>query len=740
MFKSIAMLKENAWKTGALFIAYLAVGLLCLNVYLTPNTDPSQTASQNNNTTAPALTNLPGEPTTIPPEPNTTSPLLDKSDNELAADALVAGDRFSISGNCLMALQHYEKFQTLANRTDVKLRLRKAACYERIGQLRIAANEYQTVISQSPLGNHLGLAIAGLARVHITQQRANEAIQLLANHGNKIQSRNELSVGVRSQLGLQWARALENKALTSTLDGKATAKERPSYPSGVSEDLSYPTSLAVVKIAESPEAFLALVDQKTTTTPTEQKPTPVLGEARLQIKVLQRPTESAESIAVSIDSTLHPLLLILSDLETKSQLKIQLSKQAKSIVSLRSGKFNIESITLGALLDQVLVSHGLVWQQQDSVIFVTSEPESEQLGSLHQFQLASAARAFRRFELEFPEDRFRTAALMSRARLAVREGELAGAGNLYRELEQIGPKGEVLAQLFFNQAKLSLMHQQRLDAKSLLYKAVDQTLDRNLQSSSYGLLSRLHLTAGELKQAIKTGRRALVTSTTNRQKRIATLAQARAYLLSQNPFSANATLFQNSKSVKADGKHTAVASMLGAYAHSIGLSEKHKHSLLAAKIRLLTAIDAFSADPSDSFADHYIAGLAYAKNGWRKQAIQMMVLALSQPDIGQWQRQLTFELATMLKEDGQQQQATALFSQINNGEDTWRTQALYQIAQLNFDTGKTKRCVEACRTLLKIEIDDEQEAAALHLLGLAFQRQGEHHSAALCFAGMRPFN
>ena len=117
-----------------------------------------------------------------------------------------------------------------------------------------------------------------------------------------------------------------------------------------------------------------------------------------------------------------------------------------------------------------------------------------------------------------------------------------------------------------------------------------------------------------------------------------------------------------------------------------------------------------------------------------------MVLALSQPDIGQWQRQLTFELATMLKEDGQQQQATALFSQINNGEDTWRTQALYQIAQLNFDTGKTKRCVEACRTLLKIEIDDEQEAAALHLLGLAFQRQGEHHSAALCFAGMRPFN
>lgn len=734
------MLQENVWKLGALFLAFLAVGLLCLNVYLIPGAEAPQADNANNNAATSTLRAGLDAPTEITQLPDTTSPPLDKSANELASDTLDSGDRFSISGNCLMALKHYEKFETLVKQTDVKLRLRKAVCYERIGQLRVAANEFQTVISQSPKGNHLGLAIVGLARIYVAQQRSSEAVELLANHGNKIQNRSDLSVGIRSQLGLQWARALEAKALATTQERQATSQQRSNLPGGASEDLSYPTSLAVANVSESPEAFLALVNQTTTEATANSKPDRVLGESRLSVKVLQRPTDSAESIAVSVDSTLHPLMLLLSDLESKSRLSIRISSAAKAIASMRSGEFNIESITLGALLDQLLVSHGLAWQQQDSVIFVMTEQEAKQQGSLYQFRLASAARAFRRFELEFPEDRFRTAALMSRARLAVGEGQLTGARNLYRELEQIGPKGEVQAQLFFNQAKLSLMHQRRDDAKSLFYKAVDQTLDRNLQSSSYGLLSSLHLSAGELEQAIKTGRRALITSTTDRQKRIATIAQARAYLLSQNPFSANETLFQNSKSIEAGGGSIAVASMLGAYAHSLGLNGKHKHNVMAAKIRLLTAASAFSADQSDSFADYYIAGLAYANNGWRKHAIQMMLLALSKPDLGQWQPQLTFELATLLKEDGQKQQAISLFSKIDQGEGTWRTRALYQIALLNFETGETKRCTEACWTLLKSEIEPRLEAETLHLLGLAFQRQGEHHSAALCFAGMIPTN
>lgn len=734
------MQQENVWKLGALFLACLAVGLLGLNVYLTPSPKPLQADRANNSATARARETVVDNPTATMLELATTSPPLDKSETELAADALTAGDRFSISGNCLMALKYYEKFEALVKRHDVKLRLRKAACYEKIGQLRVAANDYQTVISQTPKGDHLGLAIAGLARVYIARQRAKDAIELLSSLGSKIQSRNELSNGVRSQLGLQWARALEAKALGADQERQPTAEERLTLAAGISEDLSYPSSLAVVKISQSPEVFLALVDQ--TAVETSAKPTPTLGlgESRLLVKVLQRPTDSAESISVSVESSLHPLMLLLNDLEAKVQLSIRFSDRAKKVASLRSGAFNIESITLGAMLDQLLVAHGLVWQQEGSVIYVTSEAEAKRQGGLHQFELASAARAFRRFELDFPEDRFRIAALMSRARLATREGQLTGARNLYRELEQIGPKGEVQAQLLFNQAKLNLLQQRRDDAKSLLYKAVDQTLDRNLQSSSYGLLSRLHLTAGELEQAIKTGRRALVTSTTNRQKRIATIAQARAYLLSQNPFSANQTLFQNSEAVKAGGGNAAVASMLSAYAHSIGLSEKHKHSLLAAKIRLLTAIDAFSAEPSDSFADYYIAGLAYADNGWRKRAIEMMLLALSKPDLGQWQRQLTFEVATLLKEDGQELQAISLFKKIGEGNDTWQTQALHQVASLYFKAGKTKRCVEICRAILKKEIDAQQEEETLHLLGLAFQRQGEHHSAALCFAGMLPTN
>lgn len=730
------MKRENAFKLGSLFLAGLTIGLLSLNLYLLPSTESLPTNRQNNKVAEKVRSSVADAPRHSP-EPVMAYASLDKSDAELANDALIAGDRSSVAGNCYMALKHYDNFQARAKRSGVNLRLRKAACYEGLGQLRIAANYYQTVISESPQNNHLGLAIAGLARVYVDEKRANEAIELLASHGNNIQNWNGLSTGVRSQLRLQWARALEAKALLADSLRQETVDERGDFTSNTNDDLSYPASLAVAHVSESPEAFLAIVDQATLR---QSQPSLKLDESRLLIKVLQRPTDSAESIAVSVDSSLQPLILLLEDIEAKLGLTIELSESAKTVVSMRSGEFNFNSITLGALLDQLLVAHGLVWQQRNSVIFVLNEAEAKQQGGLHQFELSSAARAFRRFELEFPEDRFRSVALMSRARLAAMEGHLGAAINLYRELEQMGTKGETQAQLFFNQAKLSLMTLKRADAQSLLYKAVDQTLDRNLQSSSYALLSSLHLTDGELEQAIKTGRRALGTAVTDRQKRIAAIAQARAYLLSQNPFSANEILFRSSRAVESDGKRVAVASMLGAYAHSQGLNKTNKHNALAAKIRLVTSLSTFTADTSNSFVDYYIAGHAYAKYGWRKRAIQMMLIALSKPDLGQWQRQLTFELATMLKNDGQTQQAASLFEQLNEGKDVWQKRASYQVALQNFEAGQTKRCIELGWELLKNEVDKQLEAETLHLLGRAFQRLGEHHSAALCFSGMLPTN
>ena len=38
----------------------------------------------------------------------------------------------------------------------------------------------------------------------------------------------------------------------------------------------------------------------------------------------------------------------------------------------------------------------------------------------------------------------------------------------------------------------------------------------------------------------------------------------------------------------------------------------------------------------------------------------------------------------------------------------------------------------------KSELDDQQKRTTLQLLGEAYQLKGEHHTAALCFAGMLP--
>ena len=145
---------------------------------------------------------------------------------------------------------------------------------------------------------------------------------------------------------------MEAKALLADSLQQEIVDERGDFTSNTNDDLSYPASLAVVHVSESPEAFLAIVDQATLR---QSQPSLKLDESRLLIKVLQRPTDSAESIAVSVDSSLQPLILLLEDIEAKLGLTIELSESAKTVVSMRSGEFNFNSITLGALLDQLLV-------------------------------------------------------------------------------------------------------------------------------------------------------------------------------------------------------------------------------------------------------------------------------------------------------------------------------------------------------------------------------------------------
>ena len=98
---------------------------------------------------------------------------------------------------------------------------------------------------------------------------------------------------------------------------------------------------------------------------------------------------------------------------------------------------------------------------------------------------------------------------------------------------------------------------------------MDQTLDHQLQSASYGWIGRTELEKGNLQQAIYASSRgvSLAINPSIRQDNVMTLAKS--YLLENDPFSANKVLFDHAPSI-VDENAQRLAAVLSAYSRFLG--------------------------------------------------------------------------------------------------------------------------------------------------------------------------
>ena len=125
---------------------------------------------------------------------------------------------------------------------------------------------------------------------------------------------------------------------------------------------------------------------------------------------------------------------------------------------------------------------------------------------------------------------------------------------------------------------------------------------------------------------------------------MASLNLARAYLLDDKPFMANKQLFDN-REFYTDSESKSVASILGAYARFIGVRDEN--GIRIARNRLLSAVTMVPEKNYQSFADAYMAGLAYERLGFRENAVDKLLLALTLPGVGTWNRQILFEMGVL---------------------------------------------------------------------------------------------
>ncbi len=638
---------------------------------------------------------------------------LKNADPEYNNALLQTGDRYLVAGNYALALDRYFEFEKAIPRAGTATVLRQALCYELQQRYSRAEKEYHRVMTTAPNVHHQLLGIAGLCRCLMRMGKLRESLSVLADQTLKIDEYRGVPDEILAPLVYQFAEVLLINA------------------AGVETNLLGPNDPAFEDALPKPELLLRVIDETK-----QEVRRSIESPTEISVKILQKPSNSANVITASVVADIEPVLMLVSRLTTESDLELLISERAAAAIQNRSKSVKLQSVQLSTLLDSLLGPFGLVWYQIDSELHVVMQDELDPAIAPKQFWFDSAQRALRRFEVRFPDDFRRNLALLSRANLSLIQNQLDSSANLYQELVQAQPGDEVLAKLFFNRAKLQLLLGKNVEANRLFYLAIDQTLEPRIESSSYCLLSSNLLSAGDLEMAIRTSRRGLATATCPEQKQTASLNLARAYLLNDDPFSANNVLFENRDSFNEESaKH--LASLFGAYARFIGV--KNKTGMLNARNRLFSAIAMTPDSDYASFADCYFAAHAFQELGFTENANDKYVLALSRPDVGTWQRRILYELALAKKGTGQTEEALSMFQTlVDRNDDSWNRLALHRIAEIFAESNQTAACIETCKKLWQSDLTDEEKKAALQVLGIAYQQQGEHYSAALCFAGILP--
>lgn len=682
---------------------------------------------------------------------------------------LKRGDSFLRAGNLVLAQSCYELFEKNNSDVNASFHLRRGLCDELQGDLGGASNRYRTVISSNETSrSHRILAATGLARVMFANGKTAEAKDLAADH--LLQRKKFAGVPDDSIALLQyvWATMLEADSITERLkpsvandpseaqddipirtfeiqqqgflarpklkEFESTTSAKPKRKQRVEADdqnsLVAPTSMAILKETPKPEVILPLIDQPLSPIPLQE------SEYAGTIELIQRPTSDADTILMKASNRFQSINATLAELSAITELEFRISDEARQTIAGRSRSLSFSPTTLSTILDELLVPYDLVWYQKDNQVFVIEPDEYATLSPLRRFRTQAATRALRQFELAFPDNELRPTALLSRAVLVFYDTDLDSAANLFQELAQAHPKAEVQALMFFNVAKLNLIFNRIDESKELLYQALDQTFDPTIESAAYALLGRIHLSEGDLDRCILTSQRAITLAKNDTEKRFAALNLARAKLLSKDPFGANDAIFRNQTALDGSLNSHAVAAIIGTYSRSIGLSDQK--GIERARGRLLQAV--YGAEPKslESFADCYIAGLAFRTFGLEQKALDKFQLALARPDVGFWHRKISYELATSHEKVGNEEDAIKIFERLSNEPDTWAIHSMERLATLYAKTEKYDDCIDVCTRLLAFDLKENQVKFVLETMGNVFDKRGEHHNAALCFGGMLP--
>lgn len=621
------------------------------------------------------------------------------------------GDRLLLGGNYEGAMKHYQKLlQTVDVPTDNGILIRLALASELAHEHDDAIKHYRSAIRVVEKGSVAQAnCLLGIARVWENRGQFNDAASLLSEL-YLIYGGTKYPQLLRAQLVSQLSDCLQKRVLSSQIVIDALQNEPMEY---------YWPAVTVDHVLE-------LVDW--------EAPVDGLSTPPSQLQVLQSPNKDASVVLVGANVRGLSVLGLLTEIERGSGMVFNLTEKAKTDLVGRMTNVQTTAMPVSFLLDSVLESMALTWSQSEGEVSVMHREELADR-DLASYDLARTQRMLRQVQLEVEPGPRRTAAIMNEGNNSRLAGGWEEARTKYQMAREQTPMHELSAKLYFNEASLQLADGEKLDALNACYMALDQTLTASLEGDVYAMISELELELGQTDKAILAGSRGLRRATEPAVLSRCAMMLARAYLLTEDPDSANQVLFDQSPHIVGDATQR-VASVFSSFARF--QRNPSRGGLQDEGQRLVMALATLKPNDPAGFADALIVSQAYASVGIRNKAVESLKESLAKAPKGFWSERIRLELARAQYGAGHFDAADETISNYGQVSIDLLPTVLLLHAKIKFDAGKLEQCESICRRIARLEVDQTVQAEALNTLGMVLNEKGQHYAATLCFAGVLP--
>ncbi len=608
---------------------------------------------------------------------------------------------------------------------------------EMSGRRGSAQLAYASALRGNPGDEGQAVALAGLARTWLAENRIDEALDLLVDLSLQSEDFSDRDGWLEKEILWLLAVAMRNRGIESGTNGAAvfpvfflepaanleamidllSPKEPRADPETVAVDGDAPAPAP----ADQPQAnpAQAVVDE-------------LASELPVGVQVIQNPVNDLELVTLDVHLRSQSLTSLVQQIAAVADLTLSVTAEARQDLSGRSKSIVARGQNAAMLLDVLLAPVSLSWRQENGVLHVYSVSPDES----HRHWREAASKLFRQFLIQQSGDSRLGFAQLNLGNLALLDDNVESAAEAWQAAFQTSPVGELLARILINQALLDRRLGRVENALVKLYRVVDITYDYDLKGAGWAQIAELNLELGRLDESISAASRTIRNRSDNSSIEKAVIAQAAAYLLRNNPWAANQSVF-DARDALAASAHPGMARFLGSYSRYLGSQTEFARSREIP--RLMQALAEINGQGELPAAVAWLAARAAADLGFDEIALAIVSRSLGNPNQDFWMGRLSWTLAMLHREKMEFDESRKILEHLATLPDLeLARRAGLELSSQLLQQGQPAAALQRASQVLDANASDTEKRQALQIMGAAHSALDQHVAAALCYAGTIP--